>query len=139
MKKIISTPSREITGAPRNICPKILASWRLGVLVLIFVFPLSAQQKIALLTPEKTLQSQTVAQKLETYLAGNFKILDDSLSEAAFRSVNYENPFNLSLKEAKNMGAAIGCDYFLLLKAQSLRRYSFEEKEFYESFAAVMS
>ena len=121
----------------KKICQKFFSFCRVAVLCLIFVFPVFAQQKIAVLIPDKSLQSQTLTPKLKIFLTQNFKTLDDSLSEAAFSSVTYENPFNLSLREAKNVGAAIGCDYFLLLKAQSLRRYSFEKKEFYESFAAV--
>lgn len=97
----------------------------------------SAQPKIAVLVPEKNAHSQTFAEKLETSLLKNFKVLDASLSESAYRSTAYEKPFNLSLAEAKTIGAAIGCDYFLLVKADTLRRYSFEKKEFYESYAAV--
>ena len=121
----------------KKICQKFFSFCHVAVLCLIFVFPVFAQQKIAVLIPDKSLQSQMLMPKLKTFLAQNFKVLDDSLSEAAFRSVTYENPFNLSLKEAKNLGTAIGCDYFLLVKTQTLRRYSFEKKEFYESFAAV--
>jgi hypothetical protein len=97
----------------------------------------SAQPKIAVLVPEKTALSQAFAEKLETSLAKSFKVLDASLSETAYRSANYEKPFNLSLAEAKNIGAAVGCDYFLLVKADTLRRYSFEKKEFHESYAAI--
>ncbi|HXH69193.1 MAG TPA: energy transducer TonB [Pyrinomonadaceae bacterium] len=96
-----------------------------------------AQSKIAVLVPEKNTESRSFAEKLETSLSKNFRVLDASLSETAYRSTNYEKPFNLSLAEAKNIGAAIGCDYFLLVKVGTLRRYSFEKKEFYESFAIV--
>lgn len=96
-----------------------------------------SQSKIAVLVPEKNVLSQSFAEKLETSIAGNFKIINASLSDVAFRAGNYEQPFNLSLAEAKNIGAAIGCNYFLLVKAESLRRYSFEKKEFFESYAAV--
>lgn len=98
---------------------------------------LAAQSKIAVLVPEKNALSQSFAEKLETSLAKNFKVLDSSLSAAAYRSTNYEKPFNLSLAESKNIGAAIGCDYFLLVRAETLRRYSFEKKDFYESYAVV--
>jgi len=97
----------------------------------------SAQSKIAVLTPEENAQTQKFAVNLEISLSKNFKILDGSLSEMAFRSAKYEKPFNLSREESKNIGAAIGCDYFLLVKADTLRRYSFSKKEFYESYAVV--
>ena len=97
----------------------------------------SAQSKIAVLTPEKNAQTQTFAVNLEISLSNNFRVLDSSLSDTAFRSTKYEKPFNLSRKESKNIGAAIGCDYFLLVKAETLRRYSFSKKEFYESYAVI--
>ena len=38
---------------------------------------------------------------------------------------------------AKNIGTAIGCSYFAIVRAKTLRRYSLEKKEHYESYAAV--
>ena len=59
------------------------------------------------------------------------------MSEAAFLSTEHKTPFNLSTIEAKNIGAAIGCNYFLLVKAENLTRFSFEKNEYQESYAAV--
>lgn len=109
---------------------------RLCGLILLFASALSAQ-KIAVLTPEKNGQSEGFTEKLETSLTEKFKVLDSSLSEAAFLSSNPEKPFNLTTQEAKIIGAAIGCDFFLLVKSENLRRYSFEKKEYFESYAAV--
>lgn len=106
-------------------------------LIIFCLFGSIYSQKISILTPENNKQSENFVQNLEENLSGRFKILDKSLSESAFNSVTYENSFNLSLNEAKNLGAAIGCDYFLLIRAKTLRRYSLEKKEFFESFAAV--
>ncbi len=105
--------------------------------ILLFCFAAFAQPKIAVIAPEKNPLNQTYIEKLETSLSPNFKITDDSLSEAAFFSTNRETPFNLSTGEAKNIGAAIGCDYFMLIKAETLPRYSFEKKEYRESYAAI--
>ncbi len=109
---------------------------RLCAFALILFIPAIAQ-KIAVLTPEKNGQSEKFAEKLETSLSGKFKVLDSSLSAAAFLSSNPEKPFNLTREEAKIIGAAIGCEFFLLVKAENLRRYSFEKKEYFESYAAV--
>lgn len=94
-------------------------------------------QKLAVLVPEKTEQSVNFTEKLETSLSAKLKILDGSLSETAFREENYENPFNLTTIESKIIAARIGCDYFLLVKAQNQRRSTFGRPEFYESYAAV--
>ena len=94
-------------------------------------------QKIAVLVPEKTGHSEKFAEKFQNSLSVKFNVLDSSLSETAFRSAAFENSFNLSIVEAKNIGAAIGCEYFFLVKSASQRRSSFGKEEFYESYAAV--
>ena len=94
-------------------------------------------QKIAVLTPEKNAQSENFAEKLSNSLAEKFKVLDSSLSEAAFLSAGTEKPFNMTREEGKTIGAAIGCEFFLLVKAANQRRYSFEKKEYFESYAII--
>lgn len=112
---------------------------RASFLLLIIHNLLFAQpaQRIAVLVPEKLSPSRSFAAKLESSLRTKFDVLDGSLSETAFRSTVYENPFNLSIEESKNIGAAIGCRYFLLIKSETQRRSAFQREEFYESFAAV--
>jgi len=114
----------------------ISAPLRLCGLILLFTSILSAQ-KIAVLTPEKNGQSENFAEKLETSLAAKFKVLNSSMSEAAFLASNPEKPFNMAAEDAKITGAAIGCDFFLLVKSENLRRSSFEKKDYFESYAAV--
>ena len=94
-------------------------------------------QKIAVLAPEKIGHSENFAEKFQNSLSMKYNVLDNSLSETAFRSAAFENSFNLSTGEAKNIGAAIGCEYFLLVKSATQRRSAFQKEEFYESFAAV--
>jgi Gram-negative bacterial TonB protein C-terminal len=105
--------------------------------ILLHSFNSFAQQKLAVLTPDKTTESINFAENLETSLSSKFKITNSSLSESAFLSSNPEKPFNLTTQEAKIIGAAIGCNYFVLVKSQNLRRYSSEKKEYFESYAAV--
>lgn len=106
--------------------------------IIAFCLPLSANaQKVAVLSPDKNLQSQTFADNLANSLSERFKILDSSLSGAAFSSLEVENPFNLSISEAKNIGARIGCHYFILVKSETSRRSSFQKNEYYESSVAV--
>lgn len=135
-ERIGSTQRRRGAEAQRFFYKFFFASWCLCVFALILAFPVFAQ-KIAVLTPDKTIGSRIFAAELEKSLSQNFTILDASLSEAAFRSNSYENPFNLSAAEAKNIGAAIGCNYFLLVKYETLRRSSFKKDEYYESNAVI--
>lgn len=104
--------------------------------LLFFSLNISAQT-IAVLTPDKTVRSRAFAAELRKYLSPDYKMLDASLSEAAFAAVAYKNPFNLTLSEAKTIGAAIGCHYFLLVKSETLRRSAFKREEYYESYAVV--
>lgn len=83
------------------------------------------------------MRSRNFAENLANSLSENFKIIDDSLSEAAFSSIETENPFNQTISEAKNIGARIGCNYFILIKSETLRRSSFQKDEYYESYAVI--
>ncbi len=115
---------------------KSFASVRVCVFALILFSPLFAQ-KLAVLIPEKTDLSESFAEKLTASLSEKFKVLNSSLSETAFLSANPEKPFNLTAEEAKIIGAAIGCDFYLLVKGANQRRFSFEKNEYFESYAAV--
>lgn len=101
-----------------------------------FVLAISAQ-KIAVLTPEKTIQTEIFAENLKSSLSKEFRILDNSLSETAFNSIEIETPFNLSTEESKTVGKSIGCEYLLLIKAANQRRASLKKNDFYESFAII--
>jgi TonB family protein len=107
---------------------------------LFLFFSVKAQgnlSKIAVLVPEKNGQSEKFAEALEGSLAQKFKVLNAALSETAFDAAKPEKSFNQTTDEAKIIGAAIGCDYFLLIKSETLRRFSFSKKEYFESFAAI--
>ncbi|MBS1793577.1 MAG: energy transducer TonB [Acidobacteria bacterium] len=107
-------------------------------IVLLFLFFLpAAGQRIAVLTPEKNDASGRFAEKLAASLAAKFRVLDAALGEAAFAAVAPETPFNLTTEEARSLGAAIGGDGFLLVRAAIQPRNSFEKKEYFEAYAVV--
>ncbi len=95
-----------------------------------------SQPKIAILTPEKNEQVIETREKLAQFLSNKASVFDFSLSEAVLKSKAFENPFNLSLEESRNLGTAIGCDFFVLLKSDSLRRFSLDRDSYNESYAA---
>ncbi|MBP7474160.1 MAG: TonB family protein [Pyrinomonadaceae bacterium] len=92
-------------------------------------------QRVAIITPDKAESSKAFTGSLVE--RSSLRVLDPDLSESAFRSVSISNPFNLTRDEAKLIGAAIGCDYFLVTRSATQRRSSFQRKEYYESFAAI--
>jgi len=97
-------------------------------------FPLAAQ-RVSILTPDKAESSRAFAEALAE--KSSLRVLDPDLSESAFRSVSISDPFNLTRDEAKQIGAAIGCDFFIVTRSATQRRNSFQRKEYYEAFAAI--
>jgi TonB family protein len=64
-------------------------------------------------------------------------ILDQDQVRAAARGAGYEGSLNLSLNEARDLGAALGCDFFILGDAQTLRRSPSTGPIYFESYASV--
>ena len=107
---------------------------------LIFAFAVTAlSQKASVLAPDGADRSIEVAGAIERSLGEKLSIQDSSLAEAAFKAVNPGTPFNLTKEESKGLGAAIGCDLFVLVRAATLRRSSSARPEYYEATASVFS
>lgn len=69
----------------------------------------------------------------ETRLA----LLDRDLVRAAARGVGYRGSLNMTLAEARSLGAAVGCDFYFTGDAQTLRRSSSARPVYFESYASV--
>jgi hypothetical protein len=90
-------------------------------------------QRIAVITPEKNSQTERIAAQF----AEKFKAIDSDLVEIAVKSQPISNIYNLSTEESKTLANAIGCDFFIILKAENLRRTSFAKPLYFESYAVV--
>ncbi|HXD33429.1 MAG TPA: energy transducer TonB [Pyrinomonadaceae bacterium] len=64
-------------------------------------------------------------------------IVDRDLTRSAARGTGYQGSLNLSVSEARNLGAAIGCDFYIIGDAQTLRRSSSVQPEYFESYASI--
>ena len=64
-------------------------------------------------------------------------LLDRGMSAAAARGVGYAGSLNLTLAEARSLGAAVGCDFYLTGDAQTVRRSSSERPVYFEAYASV--
>jgi len=64
-------------------------------------------------------------------------LLDRGMSTAAARGVGYAGSLNLTLAEARALGAAVGCDFYLTGDAQTVRRSSSARPVYFESYASV--
>ncbi len=77
--------------------------------------------------------------KLSTNLKSEAELiaLDRDQSRVAARGASYSGSLNLSLYEARELGAAIGCDYYVLGDAQTLRRSPSTGPIYFESYASI--
>ncbi|HEY3027102.1 MAG TPA: energy transducer TonB [Pyrinomonadaceae bacterium] len=64
-------------------------------------------------------------------------LLDREQSRTAARGAGYTGSLNMTLAEARDLGAAIGCDFYITGNAETLRRSASDRPIYYESFAAV--
>lgn len=64
-------------------------------------------------------------------------VLDHDQTQAAARGAGYTNSMNLTLSEARDLGAALGCDFFILGDAQTLRRSPSTGPLYFESYASI--
>jgi TonB family protein len=64
-------------------------------------------------------------------------VMDRDLIRAAARGTGYTGGLNLSLAEARDLGAALGCDFFILGDAQTLRRSPSTGSIYFDSYASI--
>ena len=67
----------------------------------------------------------------------NLTVLDRDQVRTAARGAGYVGSINLSLNEARDLGAALGCDLFVLGDAQTLRRSPSAGPTYFESYASI--
>jgi TonB family protein len=94
-------------------------------------------QRVAVLTPDGSARSTPFAEELSEKLDRRLNVLDAAMAASAFVSTAPQTPFNMSIDAAKRVGAVIGCDLFVLVKAANVRRSSFDRPEYYEAYATI--
>jgi TonB family protein len=65
-------------------------------------------------------------------------LIDQSLVSAAVAGVRYDRSINMSKDQARRLGAAIGCDFFIIGKTEALTRSTLENESHEEAYVAVM-
>jgi TonB family protein len=99
--------------------------------------------RVAVLDVGDTPTAERVAERLSKLLASlktkgaKLVLLDRGMSAAAARGVGYAGSLNLTLEEARSLGAAVGCDFFLTGDAQTVRRSSSARPAYFEAYASV--
>lgn len=105
----------------------------LAIAMLILSMAVNAQ-RIAIIEPE-SIRLEGLASAVRADLANDFKVLDDSMAEAAFRSVTLADPFNLATSDARRVGEVLGVNNFILLRSAVQRRASIDRAAYFEAYA----
>jgi TonB family protein len=83
--------------------------------------------------------AKQAADTLRTKLraTGDVLVADPDLSRAAAKGNGYAGSLNLTVNEARDLGAALATEFYILGDAQTLRRSSFESPVYYESYCSI--
>ena len=65
-------------------------------------------------------------------------LVDDSIVRSALRGLGYDGSINMNRDEARRVGSAIGCDFFITGKVEILTRSERKGESHEEAFAGVM-
>lgn len=99
--------------------------------------------RVAVLDLGGTQTAARVAERLSKLLSSlklkgtTLALLDRGMGAAAARGVGYAGSLNLTLAEARALGAAVGCDFYLAGDAQTVRRSSSARPAYFEAYASV--
>jgi TonB family protein len=108
--------------------------------------PVQRSLRIALIgfAPFVSTGDATEARAIETSfkdaLARDARVLmiEPSQLQAALAGIKYDGSINMSKDEARRLGGAIGCDFFIVGKAEVFTRSEREKEEHEEAFTGVM-
>lgn len=119
-----------------------------GTLLLVLIFACAVQARHQ--APPTTIRlaivdfgSSSFARRAAEAFASNLKLADSVVifdldqASAAARGAGYSGSLNLSLDEARDLGAALGCDFYFLGDAQTIARSPFDGPRYYESYASI--
>ncbi|MGH9968180.1 MAG: TonB family protein [Pyrinomonadaceae bacterium] len=81
------------------------------------------------------LAAETLAANLGSL--SELSIIDRDQVRSAAKGTGYSGSLNMSLSEARNLGSAIGSDFFVLGDSQTLRRSPSTGALYFESYASV--
>ena len=116
-----------------------------GILALLALFVTNSRAQanqppiLSVLDFGSTTIAKQATETLRTRLrsTGEVVVADADLSRAAAKGIGYSGSLNLSLSEARDLGAALATEFYILGDAQTLRRSSFESPLYYESYCSI--
>ena len=69
---------------------------------------------------------------------GRVALVDASMVDPALKALAYDGSINLSTDQARRLASAIGCDFFVMGKAEALTRSEQEKESHEEAYAGVI-
>ena len=79
--------------------------------------------------------SETIRARLRS--TAEVSVADADLSRAAAKGIGYNGSLNLTVNEARDLGAALATEFYILGDAQTVRRSSFESPVYFESYCSI--
>jgi len=109
----------------------------LTVLLMLFVISGVSAQRVAVIPIDKRSSGDPYINAFTEAVEKRFTLVDSDAAAAAFGSFKFASAANLTGEEAAAAGSAMGCDLFILIGGETIRRSSFEKEEYYEAYAPV--
>ena len=85
--------------------------------------------------PIAKLAAETLRDRLRS--SGELSVADADLTRAAAKGIGYSGSLNLSASEARDLGAALATEFYVIGDAQTLRRSSSQSPVYYESYCTI--
>ena len=79
--------------------------------------------------------AETLRERLRS--SGELSVADADLSRAAAKGIGYSGSLNLTASEARDLGAALAVEFYVIGDVQTLRRSSFQLPIYYESYCSI--
>ncbi|HXI62018.1 MAG TPA: TonB family protein [Pyrinomonadaceae bacterium] len=103
----------------------------------------SPRARVAVLDFGESLTGTRASEKVRealldrTAAANGIVLIDRNLATAAARGVGFQGSLNLATAEARDIGAAIGCDFFIIGESDTARRSPSTGAAYFESYASI--
>ena len=115
---------------------------RFYLIALLLLLPVIARAqtgKVSVLNFGSQPVAQEAAEILRTRLrtSGAVQVADADLSRSAAKGIGYSGSLNLTVSEARDLGAALATEFYIIGDAQTLRRSSFEKPVYFESYCSI--
>ena len=111
-----------------------------AILVLAFLTaPCYANSSVSVVDFGASDTGKSIAEKVRAQFrtAGDFLVADADLTRSAAMGVGYAGSLNLTLDEARDLGAALATDFYVLGDAAVLRRSSSAKPVYFEAYWSV--